>query len=411
MGHLFIKEYRSYKSTGDAGPGEILAATFYSELTHWITTGSPNEQFLDEFWDLYTHIQDSQSAPSGDLIDLGIMQTAEAVHQYHQEDEKDTNPAVFYVNEARWPFFAYIDEQSYRLARTEDFSEIDFYIFEIIGGDFPHTAAKEFLIENDWADIWTALRYLDTVPGADDRYHLINELFLRRKTVHEKLILLAYLVFTENEYIEALLIEGTLKLPAEFGEDFVFYIYNLLDAALYGHPLSVDWKHRLHEKYVNYTLFFLLAYFEISQTELSPGWVSVIEQSLDTVWDYSVISDDNVTYSHQPLQDFTANLLQLFTEEDLSSLLETSLIYPVFFRNIDRYNPESLENLLGILLRNEELMLRELAARVDAYRDSDQSEIEKLIHGTCQDIAKYLGCEIRLNDGSPSLWGPEGSFI
>lgn len=403
MSNKLAEQYRKYKHDGDRIAGDELCGLFYKQLSYWIEFGKPVPGFVDEFWELYIELQEPQGPPQ-DLIDLGLFQTAEAITGYRQENSNE-NMLSFFLHEARLPFFAYMDENGYRLIKNLEFSEIDFQIFEVIQGTFPHDAAQNFLVDNEWADIWTVLRYMDSIDEDIQRWQIIETLMEKRKTIHEKLIFFAYLLFTEGDSLRPMLTEQ-IGFPEDLQGDVLDSVFFLMGPFLESRDLDLNWEDRIHPSFEKELIFFLLSFFEVAQCDLSPGWIRLLERSLEIVWDYPFADQEGAIREHQPIQEFLASILGIFSEGDLQYLLDTSLLYPLFFENLEQYKSDALQSLLGVFVRYEDKTLHELSIVLpDSLRED---RLNLYTEGPYQEIARVLGHEIQVKNGIPHLLNVDG---
>ncbi|MCR9145393.1 MAG: hypothetical protein NXI24_24355 [bacterium] len=366
--HIFGK-YRDYKMDADREAGRELAHYVYHQLSQWLEQGRPEPEFLAAFDSFFNNLQEHQFS-SHDLIDLGLIHTAEAISSYHAEEESD-QVTRFYLSEARLPFFATIDENAYRMLKNFDFSEIDFQIFEVIGdgveSDFPHDAAQNFLMDNEWVDIWVVLRYLDSLPDADPDLELIERMMTSRETLHEKLILLAYLCMIDPRLISESIEEpgGRVRFnfPPDLGVGLRTTIFAMIRDCIKDGELDTAWEARLDigsgAPFRNETIFSLLVFFETIHASLLPGWIRLLEVGVSETWTTRSLEDDQEIV-YQPITEFTASILGLLSDDDLRFLMETSLLLPEFFRRLADYNPEAFQSLLMALTREDEIFLHEL---------------------------------------------------
>ncbi len=406
MNPVMLELYRAYKDEKDHGAANQLAGHFYRQLNYWIENGHPSAEFTEEFWELFSDIQGSLTSTT-DLIDLGLMQTAEAITVYRQ-DEQTHSISDFYIYEARLPFFAFMDEGGYRLMKNIEFSEIDFHIYEIIQGDFPDEVAQSFLRENEWVDIWTALRYLDTLEEQETRFDILENMLEKRKTIQEQIIVLAYVFFAENDFDGNLNDEKEFSIPEVFDPIMINAVLRILEDFYTDGELKTSWEENVPVEYENEILFFLISFFEISQSEISPAWIRVLERGMNTIWTYPFPEMDGSVKIHQPIQEFTASIITLFNESELAQFLETSLAFPIFFENLNKYNNESFQQFLGAFTRREDLLLNELQFALPGNISQDQ--VKEVLEGRLQEIASYMGREIKVQNGIPLLRHSDGSI-
>lgn len=363
--HEFLEKYLAYKKEEDREAGREFARRLYQILSRWLEEEKPDAVFVQEFEAFFARIDERELNPR-DLLDVGVVHAAEAVSAYRSREESPES-LRFYVNEARQPFFALIEENAYRMLKNFDFTEIDFQIFDIIQGPFPHDAAQNFLLENGWVDVWAALRYIDSLPESQLELELLERIMLQRETPHERLILLAYLYFARRPILDAALEasdpRSVFNFTDEFTPAFLLELRGIIDESIRGGELSTAFEDRLPGRWTDEIVFFLLAYFEISHAPLSPGWVRLLEIGIASLWTATAQeSGEEIVY--QPSAEFTASLLGLFTEEELNETLSTALILPRFFENLERYNPEAFQAYVSVFARAPDLLLAELELSV-----------------------------------------------
>ncbi|MDH5657338.1 MAG: hypothetical protein OEZ34_15610 [Spirochaetia bacterium] len=396
-----VNQYKRYKEQNDEESGEVFAHHLYRVLSSWIENGVEDSSFVDEFWELFGSI-DGGSLSGTDLIDLGILQTAEALSFYKENDRSKNNN--FYLTEARLPFFAFIEEKTYRLIKNIEFTEIDFQIFEIIGGTFPHDAAQNFLMKNEWADIWLTLRYLDSLEDIDLRIEILEKVLNIRNTLPEKLLFLAYLYLIDSSYILNAFskepVSKSITLPPDITEEIAADIYQVIMPFLETGTLDTSWETRMSEKMERETVFVLLALFEISQCPLNPGWIAVLERGVSVFWNESIYSGHG-KYIPQPIQEFAASILGLFPDEEAESLLETSRILILFMENLHLYSEESFYDLLTPLTRFEEFFYEELEFQLHRHR-YDSLQKKRYIR-RIKICAERIGYTLTIVNGRPVL--------
>lgn len=392
-----LEKYRAFREDKDEESGRILADDMYRVLSRWLESGHPGDEFLAEFENLQKKLEEGGPA-AGDLIDLGLMHTADACHCFRAEGWN--GHVEFHVSEARLPFFAFLDESGYRMTKNADFSEVDFQIFEIIQGDFPHDAAQNLLMEEEWVDIWLALRYLDRIEDREDRLQIIERTMRVRATLQEKLIFVSYLLLTDPEVV-AQIVEPEhhgrveFNFPPEVTAEMMTALYKVIFPFVNSGTLDTAWEERILPGYEDAAVFALLAVFEISQCPLSPGWVRVLERAASTLTEYGD------TEKIQPLPEFAASILNLLPESDLIPLLETSLILPSFFDHLTGYSDDAFHDLCFALGRGESVVVRELDHIVAERYPSDGAgaELRERLHA----LATQLDCDIVSAEGPPRL--------
>lgn len=342
-----------YNACRDSDPYSVeeFAAFFYGRLGQWLETGQPAPGFVEAFDSLFSGIQDAKLS-SRNLLDLGIVQTAEAVNSFRSEDAPE-RVTRFYLAEARMPFFAAIDLNAFRGIKEHQFQEIDFQIFEIVGGDFPHEAARNFLIRNPWADIWIVLRYLDGLGVDELDQELIEQLLITREAKHERLILLAYMYIGHRAMLDYMINSETVAWPSDLTDPMARELATFLDRVIRDEDLAAGWSEFLPERARDHGTFALLALFEIMQASLTPGWISLIEASVGNLWSIPYnpphpapdhIGDAAMTL--QPCAEFAGSIIGLMNEEDQARLLSTSLVLSNFFDKLTAYVSEAYYSLL-----------------------------------------------------------------
>jgi hypothetical protein len=391
--------YRAYKNRNDLEAGKSLARSIYYHLNKWNVSGRPDGNFSDEFWRLFGDI-DETTLTGNDLIDLGLMQTAEALSVFRENDGMIAE-ATFYLNEAMLPFYAFFEEISYRHLKNVDFSEIDFQIFDIIGGEFPHEAAQEFLIQNDWVDIWLTFRYLETIDDISQRIEIIEKIMHIRETVQEKLIFLSYAFTLDHHRILDTIVGGSaLFLPSDMSPSLILAVHDVIGPFLETGVLDTGWEYRMRAEFERETVFTLLAMFEITQAPLNPGWVRVLEKGTSVIWD-APIQEAPGSYIPQPIQEFTGSILGFLPEEETALVMDTSLVIPLFIENLHRYSEESFHDLLSPIALHPEPLYSEIELNLYRYR-FDVKE-KKRFHRRLKKCAARIGYDLLVQNGNAFL--------
>ncbi|MBI3395483.1 MAG: hypothetical protein HY042_06590 [Spirochaetia bacterium] len=390
-----METYKSFRDEHNEESARELADEMYRNLSRWLDVGRPPENFMDDFDPVFLLLHE-RGAGNADLIDLGLMHTADAVNCFRNEGW--TGHVQFHVSEARMPFLAFLDETTYRRMKNVEFSEVDFQIFEIIQGDFPHDAAQNLLIEHDWIDIWLALRYLDRIEDRRERLQLIERTMGVRETMHEKLIFLAYLFVTDPEVIDAYTNEADrieFNFPADLERPLVAAIKAVIDPFLKDGILDTAWEQRLHPEYEDEVLFTILGIFEVSQCPINAGWVRVLERAMLHLKEYG--DSEKV----QPMPEFVASILNFLPDADLQQILETSLVLPTFHENLVRYTDDCFHDLAFGLSRAEEVFVRELEHHLASAYTQEGSET--LLRKRLEELADIAGFAIVTDNNEPRL--------
>ena len=398
MKYQLLAQYRAYKEGKDKSE-EHLAGLIYRQILFWIENGAPDEDFYMELIELAGEIDDPFFSGERGLLDLCLLELTEALHSYR---DLNGNPEVtdFYLKEARLPLLARLDESSYRLQKNLEFNEIDFPIFEIIGGTFPHETAQNFLKEKDWVDIWLALRYLDSLEDEGQVLNILERMMEIRKPLPESLIILAYLMITRPEVMDRYVRdeEAGIDLGDKLSAEFIQNVYDCSYNFIWNGELALSYMETIEKKFQSEVLFCLRSMFEISQCQLSPAWIQAIEESVRNPWPYDERLETGV-FRHQPLVEFSASILALLSEEELYDVLETSRILIYFFENLDTYTGQAFEDMLEAVCRVEGLFLSELQFQLEQLMNSSKARVQKRL----QRCARAIGREVIFRDGRPTL--------
>jgi len=383
LNYSFLRNYSDYRENNNRDAGEQFAGHMHRLLSSWIENGSPDEEFVDQFQEFMEELQ-SVPPDQSDLLDLGIMHALEAVNLHKETRNED---ALRIAAEARFPFLAYLDEDSYRHTTSLAFHEIDFQIYERIRGNFPHEAARNYLLNSKRTDLWAAIRYLESLESREESLELLAAMMTRRQVLPERLILLAFWLLLDPEIL-------TSPGKPEFDEEGLLdSISRVIRNDMGSEGLDASWSERLSPVFENEILFFLQAYFEISGSPLSPGWVCLLEKSIGNHW--RVIVPDFPDELHEPNPEFAGSILHLLEEEQLENLLKTSLILPLFFENVEKYVDFSFFEISSGLARMEDTFLEELSHALARL----PSEVSELTRSRLEDCAELLGCNLVTDNG------------
>jgi hypothetical protein len=386
LNYSFLADYSRYRETNDRHAGEDFASHMHRLLSSWVEHGSPDEGFVEQFQEFTEELQ-SIPPDQSDLLDLGIMHAMEALNL---QKENKPQEAVRLASEARFPFLAFLDENSYRNSTNVAFHEVDFQIYERIRGNFPHEAARNYLLNSKRADLWSAIRYMESLESRSDARELISAMLSRRVVVPEKLILLAFWIFLEPDLLQNHRVE-------DVDSGLLDAVIQLLPPRLQEDGLDAAWVERLDPHFENELLFFLQAYFEISGNPLTPGWVCLLEKSVANHWRLTVPEfPDEV---HEPNPEFAGSILHLLEEEQIEPLLKTSLIMPTFFEHMERYVDFSFYEICYGIARYDDLLREELEHFVSSLTTLPSD----LMRTRLEDCAEVVGCELVIKDGSAAV--------
>lgn len=419
MKYYLLEKYRVIQESDRPDEEEAFAGLLYRNILFWLETGDPDPGFHDELEELIAYLDESILSNPAGLIDLSLLELTEAAEFYRRDiilgkrkktSQEDTNqnpdrekPQIFihswkfFLEEAARALLARLDEESYRKQALLQFSEVDFPVFEMIGGRFPHEAAQNFLMNEPGVDLWLALRYLDGVEDEDDVLNIIEQMILIRKPFPEQIILFAYLLISRPAFVEQYLRnEVSLRKPGSISEAFIQSFYDTASDFLWSGDIRVGFERHIDVTVASETRFGMLAVFEISQCPLSAAWVDLFEKTINDTWMYSIEINGKLR-RHQPCVEFTASILTLFSEDELNELLTTSQILSNFFRHIRYYTAQAFNDLLEVLTRAADLFIDELEIQIDnppADRQTDRR---------LQKAARKVGREIVIENGKRKL--------
>lgn len=414
MKYYLLEKYRVIQETESKEEEESFVGIIYRNLLYWLETGSPDSDFFHELEDLILMLDERILTNPAGLIDIALLELAEGVESYrrfeiqkkknietvHENRQKDSSEPQgwrFYIEEARRALLARLDEESYRKQSLIQFSEVDFPVFEIIGGRFPHESAQNFLMNEPWIDLWLALRYLDGIEDEDQVLNIVEQMMLNRKAYPEQIILFAYLLLSRPAFIEQYLRnEVMLRKPDTISEALIQSLYDTAADFLWSGDIAVGFERNIDPAVGSETRFGMLAIFEVSQCPMSPAWVDLFQKTVTDTWMYSIELNGKLR-RHQPCVEFTASILSLFTEDELHDLLQTSRILAGFFSHIRYYTAQAFNDLLEILSSVEELFFAELELQIELPVKDRQTERR------LQKAARKIGREIILINGKRKL--------
>lgn len=359
-----ITAYRNYMDYEDKQAEEFLIYELYKQTQYWLKNGSPDNSFLIEFIELALEFEEE---PFGikNLLDLGLNELIDALN-YYNGFEKNSESVEKHLNQALMSFLAWIDESTYRKMKHIHFLESDFYIFEIIGGDFPHESAQIFLKTTQEVDIWLAIKYLEELTDQTIIQEIIEALLHNIKTLPDKYMLIAYFILRYPDLVKNLFESQNknhlsfIALPSDIHYDEIHSIFKASEEFLFFGNLKMNFYEKLQNpKHETIVLLALLTMFEITSTNLTPAWIEVFERSIGNLWSYKYRAV-NQYKKHQPLPEFAINIIAFLTEEEQKLIYETSKIFHIFFENIHRYSKQTFEELSDLLSLNPSIFEEEL---------------------------------------------------
>lgn len=345
-----ITAFRKYIEHEDKGAEEFLIHELYKQTQYWINHHEPENHFIIEFLELLFEYE-TEHIELTSLLELGIKELMDALN-YFNGFEKKTDLVEKHLYQALMVFLAYIDEENYRIFKQIQFLESDFYIFDIIGGEFPHESAQLFLRTTSDIDVWTTIKYLEEVNDLNTIVEILGALLRNLKTLPDKYILLSYFITKYPEQVGALF--GDVKivfinfvnLPKDIHFDEIKSIYYASKEFLFHRKLEMNFYEKiLQPKHESIVLLSLLTMFEITNTNLTPAWIEVFERSIGNLWSYK---NKTITTQkkYQPLPEFAINLISSLSEEEQKIIYETSKIWTIFFENIHRYSRQTFDELV-----------------------------------------------------------------
>lgn len=361
--------YRDYQVDHDPSLEDYLIHEIYRHIMSWLKNDQPDELFLVEVMEIMAQYEEPLIR-GNHLIDLCLWELMEVTHAYYGTT-KDREQIRHFLTQARLPLLARIDEDTYRALSQIEFHEVDFFIHEIIGGNFPHDAAQAFLKRCQNPDIWLTIRYLDELEGDLVIIEIIESMLNHLQIVPEKYMMLAYLVSCFPEKVGSWL-HNTDEIGIRLSEDtpieLLESIYNVSIEFLKTGELKLDYRNKMTAGHEAETLFALLSLFEISQTVLTSAWIQVIEESIANQWTYRLPSLKRVQ-RHQPLPEFAASIISVLDVEDTDQLFNESRVLAIFFENLHRYTRNTFDELVDILSSYRFAFTEELELQLTLQRD------------------------------------------
>lgn len=345
-----LTAFRKYIQYDDRESEAFLIHELYKYTQYWIHHSEPENQFLIEFMELLSEYE-REPIQLKSLLEIGMKELIDALN-YYNEFEKKSPFIEKHLYQASMAFLAYIDEEKYRKLKQYQFFESDFYIFDIIGGNFPHEIAQHFLKTTTDIDVWTVIDYLEEINNDNIIIEILNALLNNLKILPDKYILLSYFIIKYPELVSAFLEEVPTKvlnfisLPKEIHLDEVKSIYYASKEFLFHRKLQMHfYENILQPKHESIVLLCLLSMFEITHVNLTPAWIDVFERSLSNLWTYK-----NKFYKwekkYQPIPEFAISIISFLSEEEQKVILETSKIWIVFFENIHKYSRHTFDELI-----------------------------------------------------------------
>ena len=358
-----ISAYRNYIDYEDKQAEEFLIYELYKQTQFWLKNGEPESSFLIEFIELALEFEEE---PFGikNLLDLGLNELIDALN-YYNGFEKSSSSMEKHLNQALMSFLAWIDEPTYRKMKNIHFLESDFYIYEIIGGEFPHDSAQTFLKTTQEVDVWLVIKYLEEITDQSNIIEIIESLLHNLKVLPDKYMLIAYFILRYPDLIKQIFSHNKkdiafFSLPSDIHYEEIYSIFKASEEFLFFGELRMNFYEKLkNPKHESIVLLALLTMFEITNSNLTPSWVEVFERSIGNLWSYKYRSL-NQPKKHQLLPEFAVNIIAFLSEEEQKYIYETSKIFIIFFENIHRYSKQTFEEISDLLSLNTTIFEEEL---------------------------------------------------
>jgi len=358
-----ISAYRNYIDYEDKQAEEFLIYELYKQTQFWLKNGEPESSFLIEFIELALEFEEE---PFGikNLLDLGLNELIDALN-YYNGFEKSSSSMEKHLNQALMSFLAWIDEPTYRKMKNIHFLESDFYIYEIIGGEFPHDSAQTFLKTTQEVDVWLVIKYLEEITDQSNIIEIIESLLHNLKVLPDKYMLIAYFILRYPDLIKQIFSHNKkdiafFSLPSDIHYEEIYSIFKASEEFLFFGELRMNFYEKIkNPKHESIVLLALLTMFEITNTNLTSSWVEVFERSIGNLWSYKYRSL-NQPKKHQLLPEFAVNIIAFLSEEEQKYIYETSKIFIIFFENIHRYSKQTFEEISDLLSLNTTIFEEEL---------------------------------------------------
>ncbi len=375
-----INAYRKYIEYKDYESERFLIFELYKNIQFWIQNGYPDNTFLMEFLEIsFEH--EMEYYYNLNLLELGLSELIEAVN-YYQGLDKNIELINHFLKQALMPLLAWIEPESYRKIKDFHFSEIDFRIFDIIGGEFPHESAQFFLKTSNYIeDIWGVIKYFEKLDDHDVILEILESLLINLKVLPEKYVLIAYLLFKFPEMVRSFFYnkynKKFIKLPKEI--QYLEFESAFLSAEefLFKGQLRVDfYKKILNPRHETIVLFVLLSLFEITNPVITPSWIEVFERGISHLWTYKSKTIP-LQKKHQPIPEFVANIIAFLDENIQREILSHSKILILFFENLYRYTKQTFDELLDLITIQSDVFEEELIFQLQKNYIKSRSEFRR----------------------------------
>ncbi len=373
------KIYKKFLENQDKEAEKFLFYELYKNTYQWFQNGKPENEFLSSFLELILEYEEPTEEKT--LLDLGILELMDAVNIYNNLETHNTQQELEkHLKHSLMSFLAWIDEPSYRNLKNIEFLEIDFYIFEIIGGELPHVAIQKYLKTTKEIDVWIVIKYLEEILEKETLLEIIESLLKNYETLLEKYILLTYYIyrfFEEENHLFNIDSNYSISLPKEISYKEMNLIYSICKDLLQNGRLDPDFFVKIkNPEYESGVLIALLTLFEILNPQIECSWIEVFERSICNLWTCHLKKTRDYK-KHQPIPEIAADILFFLPEEQQRNLLLTSKILILFFENINRYSPYTFTELADLLSIQSDLFEEELKFQLKYFKPKNLKRYSK----------------------------------
>lgn len=365
------KIYKKFLKDHDKEAEKFLIYELYKNTYQWFQNGKPKNEFVSSFLELILEYEEPIEGKT--LLDLGILELMDAVNIYNNLEPPHSEQEIEkHLKYSLMSFLAWIDEASYRKIKNIEFLEIDFYIFEIIGGELPHIAIQNFLKTAKEIDVWIVIKYLEEISEKVLLLEVIEALLKNYEVQTEKYTLLGYFVYRFFEDLENSFLYGNFEslihLPTEISYQELNLIYSVCRNVLLNYELETDFFVKIKNPEFEFSiLIVLLTLYEILNPKITPAWIEVFERSIRNLWTCHLKSSKNYK-KQQPIPEIAANILAFLPEDEQRDILSTSKILILFFENINHYSPLTFMELVDVLSIQSDLFEEELSFQLEYFK-------------------------------------------
>lgn len=369
-----LAAFHNYIFHNDKDAENFLYQELYREILYWLQHHRPGENFIKELLQIqsdYRRTEPPHLETYQNLLDLGIKRLFDAVDYFLKLGT--TKELYNFLEEVRLPFLAKLDEEEYRNLKTYSFSEIDFWIYELIGGDLPEESVDSFLSSTKDVDVWLVFRYFDEIQKTEKIPYLTEKLLVNLQSLPEKYILLAYYILrfpdlfqtVEESSSPFLSVSHVKGIPGNTLHTLIKTSYNFIHFGI----LPYDFFSHYPEDMEHLVLLVLLAMFELSSTELTPPWIEVFDRSMKNFWKYRY-QYLHYKKNYQPLPEFTANIIHTLQDQEKQYIFTTSRMLAIFFENLNQYTNDTFKVVSYLFSFFPEFFEEEIRLHLDSMEKS-----------------------------------------